>query len=52
MWDTHFYVSGILVACLGVGVFCCLKVVVAGYWLCCSGQRLAVGLPRGFPVAF
>ena len=42
---------GILVACLGLGVLCCLKVVVAGYWLCHFDPRPAVGLPQGFPVA-
>ena len=43
---------GILVACLGVGAFHCLKVVVAGCWLCRFGQRPAIGLPQGFQVAF
>ena len=36
---------GILVAYLGTGVLCCLKVVVASCWLCRFGPRLAVGLP-------
>ena len=42
----------ILVAYLSVGALCCLKVVVAGCWLCHSGPRLATGLPQGFVVAF
>ena len=42
----------ILVAYLGVGALCCLKVVVAGCWLCHFGSRPAVGLPWGFPVTF
>ena len=45
-------IGGILVACLGMGAFCCLKVVVDGCWLSCSGQCLVNGLPQGFPVAF
>ena len=42
---------GILVAYLSVGALCCLKVVVAGCWLCHSGSRPAVGLPQDFVVA-
>ena len=42
---------GILVAYLGMRVLCCLKVVVAGCWLCHFGPRLAIGLPQGFLVA-
>ena len=29
---------------LGVGVLCCLEVVIAGCWLCHFGPRLAIGL--------
>ena len=43
--------EGILVACLGVGALCCLKVVVAGCWLWHFGPRSAVGLPQGFIIA-
>ena len=42
---------GIQVACLGVKAFCCLKIVVAGCWLCHFGPCPAVGLPRGLLVA-
>ena len=38
--------KGFLVIYLGVGAFCCLKVVVASSWLCHFGPRLAIGLPR------
>ena len=44
--------KGIPVAYLGVGVLCCLGVVVAGCWLCRFGPCLAVGLPQDFLVAF
>ena len=44
--------KGILVAYLGMGVFCCPEVVVASCWLCCFGPCLAVGLPQGFLVVF
>ena len=43
---------GILVAYLGVEAICCLRVVVAGSWLCRFGPHPAVGLPQGFLVAF
>ena len=43
--------KGILVAYLGVRALCCLKIVVAGSWLCRFGPRLAVGLPQSYPVA-
>ena len=42
----------IIVAYLGVGALCCLKVMVAGCWLCHFGPRLAIGLSQGFLVAF
>ena len=42
---------GFLVAYIGVGVICCLGVVVAGSWLCRFGLRPAVRLPQGFLVA-
>ena len=42
---------GILVAYFDVEALCCLKVVVAGYWLCCFGPPPAVGLPQSFLVA-
>ena len=44
--------NGILVACLGLGTFPCLEVVIAGCWLCRFVPRPAIGLPWGFPVAF
>ena len=43
--------KNILVAYLGVRALCCLKVVVASFWLCRFGPRPAVGLLQGFPVA-
>ena len=42
----------ILVAYLSVRALCCLKVVVAGCWLCHFGPHSAIGLPQGFVVAF
>ena len=44
--------KSILVAYLGVGALCCLKVVVAGCGLGHFGSRLAVGLPQGFLVSW
>ena len=41
----------ILVAYLGVGALCCLKVMVAVSWLGCFGPCLAVGLPQSYLVA-
>ena len=44
--------KGILVACLGMGGFCCLKVVVAGCWLCRFDPHPTIWLPWGFLVAY
>ena len=49
---TCYVLKAFKVTCLGVETFCCLKVMVAGCWLCYFGPCLAVGLPQGFIVAF
>ena len=47
---TTLCLRDILIAYLSVGALCCLKVVVAGCWLCHFGPCLAIGLPQGFVV--